>query len=506
MAEATGGEKSTLTEDARRSLPFSALSGVLQILLSVVGMLLLVRYLSPALYGKWMVLVSFGTPIVLFTALGLRHSLLRFIPAQESEETKSRNHWSVLFRRFVVVLLVCIGLHVVFPLFASRIGVEGLSEVLALLLPGFLFLSMSQYLIVGLNAGFRQREVFIGSVVFQSTAVLGVVVGINMEAGLQFFAGAQLLAYAVYLLFNWIAAVRYLGGPKWQDCLRGHEEVPEERNYRRASFADDLGNSFLSADINRFILAAFSTSTQVAIYAVASSIVERLKGLMPLEIFRPLATVVFFKRYEEAGTIQEVNRMFHLLFAVNRIATTAFLVLFAPLGYEAIVWVFRLDYGSSYLPVLVLLLGIGLFGMPIGLVAQTLRRPKWLVYSKLAVLLNVGLGVPLTIWYGATGMAIATALSELLKNLIVYGLLRREFQIRYPWLSTFRFLLAGSVVTLFLWWIQGSVHLLIAGGIGGIAWLVALRLFRVLSADERRLLLTVTPDRFKKGLRILLGA
>jgi O-antigen/teichoic acid export membrane protein len=58
-----------------------------------------------------------------------------------------------------------------------------------------------------------------------------------------------------------------------------------------------------------------------------------------------------------------------------------------------------------------LFVGIGPFGTPYGLVAQTLRRPQLLIYSKVGVVVNLGLGLPLSYQFGASGMAIAAALS-----------------------------------------------------------------------------------------------
>ncbi len=505
MTGASGERSSRLRQDARSAVPYAALSGALQILLSLIGMLLLVRYLRPDDYGVWMVLIGFGAPIAVFSSLGFRHSMLRFLPALESHEARRRFIWGVLFRRLFWVLLVCVVLNAAFPLYASRFGLEGQAHVLLLLSPSFLFVAGNQYLVVALNAVFRQREVFVGSLLLQTVSVGGVALGIYLEQGLLYFAAALLAANSVHLVFNLVASARYLGAPQWVDVKGSHVEGREEHRYRRTSFVDDIGTSLLSADINRFILAAFSSSSQVAVYAVATSIVERLRGLMPLEVFRPLATVTFFKRYEESGTIDEVNRMFGFIFAVNRIVTTAFLVLFIPLGYEAMVWVFREDYGASYLPVVLLLVAMGVLSMPIGLVAQALRRPQWLVYSKLAVLINVGLGIPLVMRYGAVGMASATAVSELVKNLIVYFLLRREFALRYPWASTFRFLVSGALVAAALWWLQGRIHFLIVGVVGALGWLIALRAFRVLDSDERALLFNIVPDRFQRVAGLLLG-
>lgn len=506
MSDPEGPDVPSLKDSARRSLPYAALSGGLRILLSLVGMLLLVRYLPPNLYGKWAVMMGFGAPIMLFTSLGFRHSLLRFTPTIESSEERSRFLWSVLFRRLTVALALCIATFLAFPLFADRLGLAGQSEVIRWLISGFFLLAASQYLVVGLNAGFRQREVFYGSVIQQGGILITVFLGIRWEADLVYFAAAQLVANAIYTLFNLTVAIRYLGGPRWADLKTKHQENSEERHYRRSSFVDDLGNSFLSADMSRFILAAFSTSPQVAVYAVAANLVQRLRAFIPLEVFRPIATILFFKRFEEASTIAEVNRMFHLLFTVNRIVTVAYLALFIPIGHEALVWIFRPDYGDSYLPALALLIGIGVFGMPIGLVAQTLQRPQWLVYSKVAVLLNLGLGIPLTIEYGALGMACATALSEFSKNLIVYGLLRREFEIRYPWGSSIRIFLAAIVVAGLLLFLKEHINFIVAGGLGGVAWIVALRAFRVLRKDQRELIHGITPPRFQKTLRVVLGA
>jgi O-antigen/teichoic acid export membrane protein len=315
-----------------------------------------------------------------------------------------------------------------------------------------------------------------------------------------------MVANTVYFLFSLWAAIRYLGRPRLQDLRVRHREQPEELAYRRASFVDDLGHMLLSADFSRLILAAFAGSYQVAIYSVASSIADRLRALIPLEVFRPLVTVTFFKRFEETGTTEEVNRIFQFMFSVNRIVTTAFLVLFIPLGQQVLVWLFREDYGASYLPVVLLLTALAAFSMPIGLVAQTLRRPRLLVYSKLAVLLQVGVAIPLVENYGASGMAVAVALGELVKNLIVFFMLRREFQIQYPWPSTLRFFLAGAVVAAFLWWIQGSVNVFLAGAAGCVAWLLSLRVFSVLNSDEKALIRNIAPDRFAEPVRLLLGS
>ena len=505
MSAPSEGESPTLQQNARGALPYAALSGILQIILSLVGMLLLVRYLSPDDFAAWTVMSGFGAPLIFLTAFGFRHSLVRFMPALKEKQPRARFLWRVLIRRGFWLILASGVLYASFPLYAGRLGIENQIRVFEVLLGSFFLMACNQYLVVGLNVAFRQREVLIGNLVLQALWVAGVLAGMEWQEDLFFFGAWQAICQSVYLLLNVAIVIHYLGPPEPRDIQTRHLEDTEESHYRRTSFVNDMGGVLLSANINRFIVAAFSSTSQVAIYSVAVSIIVRLTALMPLEVFRPLASVTFFTRFEEKKTVDEVNRMFSFLLSMNRIVTTAFLALFIPLGYEVTVWVFKAEYGPAYLPIVILLLGMGLFSMPVGLVAQALQRPKWLVYSQLAVLVNVGLGIPAAIYWGATGMAVATAVSQLTKNAIVFILLRREFPVRYPWWTSLRFGFAGTAVGILLWWLNGLIPFLVAGAIGAVAWLAALRLFRVLNQDERQLLLTLVPTRFQRATAFLIG-
>jgi O-antigen/teichoic acid export membrane protein len=186
--------------------------------------------------------------------------------------------------------------------------------------------------------------------------------------------------------------------------------------------------------------------------------------------------------------------------------TTAFLVLFIPLGEELLVWVFREEYATSYLPMVLLLFSLGFLTMPVGLVAQAVRRPQWLVYSKVAIFVNLGLGIPFAMKYGALGMAAVAAASEFIKSLVVFVLLRMEFGIQYPWRSTFRFLLAGFLVGGGLWLSQGYLPLLVEGLAGLVVWLLTVRFCGLLSRDEKKLVVTAAPERFQSVLKALVGS
>lgn len=141
--------------------------------------------------------------------------------------------------------------------------------------------------------------------------------------------------------------------------------------------------------------------------------------------------------------------------------------------------------------------------MPVGLVAQALNRPQFLVYSKLAVLVQIAVAVLLAPKYRAIGMASAVLLSDIARNLIVLELLRREFPIQYPWASTFRFFSAGVLVSGLLWFLQAYMHFVFAGILGLFAWALSIHIFRLLNSDEKRLLATMVPGKFQKVSALL---
>lgn len=482
------------------------MSGVLQILFSLFSMVLLVRYLPQQEYGVWAVVMGLAAPILLFVSFGHAQALYRFMPAVEGGDARRELLWRVVSGRVAIAAGIFALLLAAFPFWSERFGLEGRRELLLWMSPGHVCTAANLYVTAGLNIAFRQREVLIASFVNQSFFVAGVAFGIWRGEEILYFAAVYSGSCVLQLVIGLLAVAYFYGRPKSTDLFRRVSEDAGRRRYRRTTYVDDLGTAFLSADINRLVLAAFAPSAEVAIFAVASSIVERLRRFQPLEIFRPLATVSFFRRFEETGELADVDRMFRLLFAANRVVTVLYLVLFVPLGMPVLGWVFGAEYASSWLPAVFLFAAMGIFAMPIGIVAQALRRPQVLVYAKLAVVVNVGLGIPLAALHGAAGIAFAAMMASLSKNVIAYLLLRREFAIHYPWKSLGRYLVVGASLALGLHVLAGYAGVLVAGVAGGVAWIGALRHAGLLERQDRELLTSLVPDRLAAPARWVLGA
>ena len=489
------------TEGMRRGLPYAALSGLLQIPFALLSMLLLVRYLPPDEYGVWVVLIGFGGPLMLAISLGYNHAILRFVPSMKSSTERESFLWSVWAWRSVVIAAVLALMWASFPWWAERFGLGSDRLLLTILLPGYWAIGSNAYLQGALDATFRQREVFWSFFVFQLAFVGGTVIGVWGGHELEFFSWVYVTAAVIQAGLNFSSCVRYFGWPKSRVIIRRKTESVENRRYRMTSWLDDLGTMLLSSPVNRLLLAALGSSAEVAIYAVASNVVDRLLAWQPIQLFRPIASVSIFSRYEKTGKIEDVNRMFRFIYSVNRSVTMLFVVLFIPFGDRILVWVFRPEYANSYIPACFLLLAAALFTAPTGVIAQTLKRPRVLLWSKVAIIVNLGIGIPMALRYGALGMAFAAALSTLVKNLIIYGALRLEFDLRFPWKTLLRYLGATGFSILVILALQRVLPWMVATAIGALVYFFALRLFSVMDEEDRHLLISIAPARIQRPLK-----
>ncbi|MAJ59443.1 MAG: hypothetical protein CBC48_05185 [bacterium TMED88] len=491
-------------EGVRRGLPYAALSGILQIAFALTGMLLLVRYLPPDDYGIWVLMVGVAGPLMLAASLGYNHALLRFLRSIDRPAERTAFVWSVWSRRSLAIIACLALMWVLFPFWSPQFGLSAYSDLFAILLPAYFAIGSGAYLQAALNTAYRQREVFWAFLACQATFVGGILVGIQIGLGLVDFAWVYCAATLLQWAIAFFACLHYFGHPQRQVLTEPIRETPERRRYRLTSWWDDLGTMLLSSPVNRLVLAALGTTGEVAIYAVASNIVDRLLAWQPMQLFRPIATVSFFSRYEETGRIEDVSRMFRFVYAVNRSVTMLFIVLFVPFGGRVLVWVFRPEYADSYWPAAILLVGAALFTAPTGVIAQTLKRPKVLLWSKVAVAINLGLGIPLSLKYGAVGMASAVVLSTLTKNLIIYVLLRLEFDLRFPWSTLLRYsavtglgIISALGFELWMPWIFASL-------LGAFVYICSLRLFSVMDVEDRKMLVQLAPGRVQPLLRSIL--
>ena len=493
----------------KRALPYSLGLSLLNILVSLLGMVLLVRYLSGTEFAVLAILNGLPVMINMYIAAGYNFSITRFVPDIRDKQQVGRIVWQILLHRLLIAAAVCLVLVLVFDLIDVRFGLQGyrthftVYQAAVLAQIGFL------YLTAALNARFKQKTLLAVSIVHQSLRLAVIYAGVYAGRDLLFFIAAFTLIHLLTFLFGAVLFGRRHGWPRLPSLLRYRYENREIKSYRRLSYFNQLGTSFLSTDIDRYILAYLSNSIQVAIYALATQILRKALQLMPSRLFNPVIEPAFYARYDESGEAAELNRMFQFIFNINLVVSLLYLSLFIPLGRDLLVLVFKQDYvGRAYWPLLIYLVFMLLYFIPLGLMAKAVKKPQILLVSKISSLFNLAIGIPMAYFWGAPGIALATAVSMALKSLIIYILLHRLVAIRIPWRALLTAFQNGLVTALVLAFLRigvglSPVLLLIAGA--GL-YLLLSYFFNLLDDGQKKLVRSLLPERFQGMAGVLLNS
>lgn len=480
-----------LRSKVRRSIPWTVAMGALQVALSLVSMVLLVRYLEPKEYGVWALFGALPTMVNLVISFGYGEFLLRFVPSIDDATEVGRIVWSIALRRMLLALGASALLVAGFDVYADRFDLRPYHLHLMAIQGAVVFSVGTIYLTHAMNARFMQREIVLRTFPIQVLQVALIGLGVLLRRDLFYFVAVAVgIAAAGFAFSAWIFASRYpLRATGWARV----SETPEQRRYRRLSYIDEWGINFLGTDIARYLVAYFSNNVEVAIYAVATTIVTRLQFFLPFTILRPLASATFYSHYEKSGDSGELQRMFRFLYDINNLVSFLFLAIFAASGRELLALVFRETYGEAFYPVLILLAFLALHLIPVGMVAKALKRPEILIYSKVAVILNVALGIPLVIHYGATGMALATMLSVTARNVIMLAFLRRAIDLRMPWRASLRAACAALIAALVVLQLAPVLPLAAELLLAALLYAAGIRILRPLDPADRRLLDEMLP-------------
>lgn len=494
----------SLRAKVQSALPYSLGIALLQIALSLIGMVLLVRYLAPHEYGVWALFVSLSGLLNLWISFGYTHYIARFLPAREDRREVADIVWSILARRLLFSAAACALLVATFDLYAVRFELEGYWLHLAIYQVAVVASIGSLYLDLALRARFMQRQILFIQLANQGVVVSATLVGIALGQPFLYFVLVYTGAALFYLaLFAGIFGASH-GWPRAGGG--GVPRVDSEVDYRRACYAQDYGIALLNADTYRYMVGYFASSVHVAIYAVAATIYSRFQQFLPMALFRSLLDATFFSRFEQTGDTRELNRMFRFLFTMNAITILGFAAFFVPLGHELLVAIFRDTYGEAYAAVLVFLAAMPFAAMPVDMVLKALLQARVLVYAQAPAFLSLTLGIPLVIHYGAAGMAFAAVLGAVLKNSIMFFFARRKMDLRLPAVALAKCLIAAGATAGLLAAIGEGLPLLVRLVLAPLVYALAVRLVQPLSADERGLLASMLPARLVGLVPVFVGS
>ncbi|MCB0854121.1 MAG: oligosaccharide flippase family protein, partial [Bacteroidetes bacterium] len=362
----------------KKSLPYSIAISLLNLVISLFGMVYLVRYLDEVDFG--MMGLFLGLPFLLNigVAMGFDMYITRFLPSVKDDQEVARKFWRIFFVRMALISVISVGLIFVFPWFGPLFKMENHQVHFNFYQISLLATFGEIYTRVLMNARFMQKQLLIMRVVYQTIRLAIIFWGVSHQSDFLFFiigfAGMDVLN----LVIGVIIISAKIGVPKFSYIFQSYTETKDEKEYRQISYINQIGTSFLGTDIDRYIIGYFSTPTQVAIYVLATQILGKLGNFFPEKMLKPLSTPAFFAEYDNSKeSAAKLNRMFQFIFNTNNIIGFMFLACFIPVGKDLIMYVFHKPYTEeAFWPLIIFMIFMVLYSIPIGMVTQAIKKPQ----------------------------------------------------------------------------------------------------------------------------------
>ncbi|QNH04852.1 polysaccharide biosynthesis C-terminal domain-containing protein [Pseudomonas sp. B11D7D] len=398
---------------------------LLGVLLSFLLALVLARSLGPAGYGVYAfcfsVAVIVGIPVL---------SALPTLVVRQTARQGMKGARAILRHAnyYVLGYILCIGfICFIFILFRSAVDVEKFTVLLlvALLVPLQGFTLIRGALLRGLG------QVVVGQL--PETVLRPLFFFILVLAFFVFADGAELesshaMALHVMAAFGALVAVDFILRRK----LKGaRSDEPASVGWRLSLFPLTCvaGLQIINQQVDILLLGGWHEDAEVGIYRVAVQLASLVGfGLVAInQMLHPQ-----FSRLYAEGKLKELQALVTLSSRVITIIGVLSACFFWLAGGALLETVFGEQYQSAYLPLIILVAGQvanALFGSVGALLNMTGHEKDTLFGMLLACIVNLSLGLFLVPEHGMLGAAIATAISFLVWNLVLWIFVRRRLGI-----------------------------------------------------------------------------
>jgi O-antigen/teichoic acid export membrane protein len=207
--------------------------------------------------------------------------------------------------------------------------------------------------------------------------------------------------------------------------------------YGLLSLVNELGVGIIGKSSDIFIVAAFSSSVQIGLFSFSHKIYEFFYKILPFKDIQSIIRPLFIKKFGQEYDIEEFKK-YYLLLVKILIPIYSFPFIFYFIFGKSIVYhFFSIEYlNSYYITCVILFTTIPLaFFYPLSLFVQLKEKMEVLLYSKIIFVFSILLSIILIKYFGIIGVAIASLIGDLIKNLIIVFFMRDYKEIRLKWLD-----------------------------------------------------------------------
>lgn len=426
-------------------------------LLGLLATILVIRKLPVDIYGTYLFIFGLFFVYQLFITSPLKNVLLRYVP----ELIEKRNYayvrkmlFTSIILSYILIIIFSVSLYYTQNFISGFFNIQHFDLYLNAFLV-FVFCYALKVLAESVISSFLKHKISAQAnvvvVVFRGISYLVLLNYIHVNI-LLYIESIGSLIY-VFIAGNGIFKVFN----EWklhlpENC--GIEQVQKRvRRFYLLSFFSELGYGIIGRTSDHYIIAAMSSSFYVGLYGFALKIFEMFYKVLPFREFESVLKPVFFKRFSKTSSSAELNEFYTFTLKVLLPLFMLPFLYFLLFGKGIIIHVFEAKYLPAFGVTCITLFGILVNGFfyPLNFVIQLKERIEINLYSRVVVVFSIIAGVYFMKRYGIVGVATATMLGELLKNLFMLFIFRRYIVIRYSKKMMIRYGALILIMLTFMW-------------------------------------------------------
>lgn len=421
---------SNIKSNIKNAFWYTAVFKMLRQLLSIVGIILLVKILSENDYGIYNLFYSLIATFGMFASLGIMNTVQRYIP-----EYYGRGEFLIahrLYRTASMVRLfsniICLGLILIlWDILAPVLKIEAYINYYFIF--SIILLAHFQWGLVDtcLSAYFKHKLSQATATLFVLIKVAGYGFALVTGGGLLNVFFIEIAAYAILTIVLQIIYWKYI--PTNSGTMT---TIPNEERKRLLRYAvfynfNDAGSSIISPDFDNFLLVIYLNPIAVGGYALCQRLTKLIQQLIPvqymLDVIRPAYFIVGMES-EQSRRIE----IYQMLVKITLIVMVPAFVTILVAGKDLMILFFNQKF-SGYSTVLSGVLFFSLlnsFQLPLGLAAMLRERSDIILYSKIFAFYNIVAAIILIPLLNIWGAVIATGTATLGKNIFIWYFNRQE--------------------------------------------------------------------------------
>lgn len=423
------------------------------------AVLLVIRVLSVEEFAAYSILIALVEMISAISGFGFVHAVLRYVPELYAKhyQTSLKNFVASTFvMRTALLVLVTMLAYFFSNIFANVFSLERFLFAYQVFLIVVVLRATTHFLSQVLESTLHQKTVQIGFLTATVARFVGMLyLTFESNPNLVDVIWVEAISDVLSLVIMFASVVRLLMDSSNQNpiddgkWLKGN--LKQIAKFAFAGYVQHMAITPYAGHTNRLVGGSMLTVASMAAYGFALSMYEYIRRYMPALLLVGLIRPVIVARYSQHKNFSAAASLCNQVVQVNILLILGVVNVLLVGGGDMLMVISAGKYGQGSVLLLAMLFFVLLLETQrdqLEMLAQTIERYHFLIYSNIVLALSIFLAILLIPAIGALGFPIANGIGLLVANEWVRKKMKDGgFIFKHPWGQTMRTLLICLVTT-----------------------------------------------------------